>query len=28
YIKHQREEDKMGGAVSIPYPGSPFTGRK
>ncbi|EMD4651316.1 transposase, partial [Salmonella enterica] len=28
YIKHQPEEDKMGEQLSIPYPGSPFTGRK
>ena len=28
YIKHQLEEDKMGEQLSIPYPGSPFTGRK
>ncbi|MDO1988751.1 hypothetical protein Q2392_24920, partial [Escherichia coli] len=27
-IKHQLEEDKMGEQLSIPYPGSPFTGRK
>ncbi|EHR7896872.1 IS200/IS605 family transposase, partial [Escherichia coli] len=26
--KHQLEEDKMGGQLLIPYPGSPFTGRK
>ncbi|EBF0274406.1 IS200/IS605 family transposase, partial [Salmonella enterica] len=26
YIKHQLEEDKMGEQLSIPYPGSPFTG--
>ncbi|EAA5610861.1 TPA: IS200/IS605 family transposase, partial [Escherichia coli] len=25
---HQLEEDKMGEQLSIPYPGSPFTGRK
>ncbi|MZB91927.1 IS200/IS605 family transposase, partial [Salmonella enterica subsp. enterica serovar Typhimurium] len=24
----QLEEDKMGEQLSIPYPGSPFTGRK
>ncbi|MBF4422194.1 IS200/IS605 family transposase, partial [Yersinia pestis subsp. pestis] len=23
-----QEEDKMGEQLSIPYPGSPFTGRK
>ncbi|HCW2164921.1 TPA: IS200/IS605 family transposase, partial [Salmonella enterica subsp. enterica serovar Typhi] len=28
YIKHQLEEDKMGEQLSIPYPSSPFTGRK
>ena len=28
YIKHQLDEDKMGEQLSIPYPGSPFTGRK
>ncbi|MBB8495473.1 IS200/IS605 family transposase, partial [Escherichia coli] len=28
YIKHQLEEDKMGEQLSIPNPGSPFTGRK
>ncbi|RKO79961.1 IS200/IS605 family transposase [Pectobacterium parmentieri] len=28
YIKHQLAEDKMGEQLSIPYPGSPFTGRK
>lgn len=28
YTKHQLEEDKMGEQLSIPYPGSPFTGRK
>ncbi|EJY1967280.1 hypothetical protein AAF209_004919 [Escherichia coli] len=28
YIKHQFEKDKMGEQLSIPYPGSPFTGRK
>ncbi|EJA8106631.1 IS200/IS605 family transposase, partial [Salmonella enterica subsp. enterica serovar Cerro] len=27
-IKHQLEEDKMGEQLSLPYPGSPFTGRK
>ncbi|WP_234828730.1 transposase, partial [Salmonella enterica] len=27
YIKHQLEEDKMGEQLSIPYPGSLFTGR-
>ncbi|TCD52823.1 IS200/IS605 family transposase, partial [Salmonella enterica subsp. enterica serovar Typhi] len=27
-IKPQLEEDKMGEQLSIPYPGSPFTGRK
>ncbi|EAA5822305.1 IS200/IS605 family transposase, partial [Salmonella enterica] len=26
--RHQLEEDKMGEQLSIPYPGSPFTGRK
>ncbi|ECK2378479.1 IS200/IS605 family transposase, partial [Salmonella enterica subsp. enterica serovar Cerro] len=25
---HQLEEDKMGEQLSLPYPGSPFTGRK
>ncbi|ECK2395260.1 IS200/IS605 family transposase, partial [Salmonella enterica subsp. enterica serovar Cerro] len=24
----QLEEDKMGEQLSLPYPGSPFTGRK
>ncbi|EKO3940734.1 IS200/IS605 family transposase, partial [Vibrio metschnikovii] len=28
YIKHQLEQDKMGEQLSIPYAGSPFTGRK
>lgn len=28
YIKRQLEEDIMGEQISIPYPGSPFTGRK
>ena len=28
YISHQLEEDKLGEQLSIPYPGSPFTGRK
>ncbi|CGO43815.1 cytochrome c biogenesis protein CcmA [Salmonella enterica subsp. enterica serovar Typhi] len=28
WIKHQLEEDKMGEQLSIPYPGSLFTGRK
>ena len=28
YIKHQLAEDKMGEQLSIPYAGSPFTGRK
>ncbi|HCP3041257.1 IS200/IS605 family transposase, partial [Escherichia coli] len=28
YIKHQLDEDKMGEQLSIPYPGSPFTGCK
>ena len=28
YIKHQLAEDKMGEQLSIPYPGSLFTGRK
>ncbi|MDW2405819.1 IS200/IS605 family transposase, partial [Vibrio sp. 1262-1] len=27
YIKHQLEQDKMGEQLSIPYSGSPFTGR-
>ncbi|APW71348.1 transposase [Salmonella enterica subsp. enterica serovar Pomona str. ATCC 10729] len=27
-MRHQLEEDKMGEQLSIPYPGSPFTGRK
>ncbi|PNH90109.1 IS200/IS605 family transposase, partial [Vibrio diazotrophicus] len=26
--KHQLEQDKMGEQLSIPYTGSPFTGRK
>ena len=28
YIKHQLEQDKLGAQLSLPYPGSPFTGRK
>ena len=28
YIRKQLEEDKMGEHLSLPYPGSPFTGRK
>ena len=28
YIRHQLEEDRMGEQLSLPYPGSPFTGRK
>ncbi|NOH51145.1 IS200/IS605 family transposase [Vibrio rotiferianus] len=28
YIKHQLEQDKMGEQLSIPYSGSPFTGRR
>ena len=28
YIRHQLEEDKLGVQLSLPYPGSPFTGRK
>lgn len=28
YIKHQLESDKFGDQLSLPYPGSPFTGRK
>jgi putative transposase len=28
YIKHQLSEDKLGDQLSLPYPGSPFTGRK
>ena len=28
YISRQLEEDKLGEQLSIPYPGSPFTGRK
>ena len=28
YIKHQLESDKLGEQLSLPYPGSPFTGRK
>lgn len=28
YMKHQLAEYKMGEQLSIPYPGSPFTGRK
>ena len=28
YIKHQLESDKLGDQLSLPYPGSPFTGRK
>ncbi|HDS1151548.1 TPA: IS200/IS605 family transposase, partial [Pluralibacter gergoviae] len=27
-IKHQLDQDKLGEQLSIPYPGSPFTGRK
>ncbi|MDY3811085.1 MAG: IS200/IS605 family transposase, partial [Desulfovibrio porci] len=25
---HQLEQDKLGAQLSLPYPGSPFTGRK
>ena len=28
YIKNQLEEDKMGEQLSIPIPGSPFTGSR
>ena len=28
YIKHHLESDKLGDQLSLPYPGSPFTGRK
>lgn len=28
YIRHQLESDKLGDQLSLPYPGSPFTGRK
>ena len=28
YIRHQLVEDKLGEELSIPYAGSPFTGRK
>ena len=28
YIKHQLESDKLGEQLSLPYPESPFTGRK
>ncbi|GAA0503726.1 hypothetical protein GCM10009414_11810 [Tatumella terrea] len=28
YIRHQPAADNMGEPLSIPYPGSPFTGRK
>ena len=28
YIRHQLVEDKRGEELSIPYAGSPFTGRK
>ena len=28
YIQHQLDEDKLGEQLSIPYSGSPFTGRK
>ena len=28
YIAHQLEEDRLGTQLSLPYPGSPFTGRK
>ena len=28
YIKKQLEEDKRGTQLCLPYPGSPFTGRK
>ncbi|MEH0370160.1 IS200/IS605 family transposase, partial [Vibrio mimicus] len=27
-IKHQLEQDKMGEQLSLPYSGSPFTGRR
>ncbi len=28
YINHQLDEDKLGEQLSLPYLGSPFTGRK
>ena len=28
YIRHQLAEDKLGEQLSIPYTGSPFTGRR
>ncbi len=28
YIRQQLAEDKLGEQLSLPYPGSPFTGRK
>ena len=28
YIRRQLEEDKLGEQLSLPYPGSPFTGRR
>ena len=28
YIRKQLEEDKLGTQLSLPYAGSPFTGRK
>ena len=28
YIKYQLDEDKLGDQLPLPYPGSPFTGRK
>ncbi|WP_208620487.1 transposase, partial [Xenorhabdus miraniensis] len=28
YIRQQLETDKLGEQLSIPYPGSPFTGRQ
>lgn len=28
YIMHQPESDKLGEQLSLPYPGSPFTGRR
>ena len=28
YIRHQLDEDKLGDQLSLPYAGSPFTGRR
>lgn len=28
YITQQLDQDKLGDQLSLPYPGSPFTGRK